>query len=116
MTELKAIKPNKCHLWTKGSLAVEELRFRIVEAYAESSHFYRRLLACEDCGQRYYHEWYEQIDWNEGNDSQYTTFIPIEPTRTLIDELNKASPFELLQLRPRLQIDSKGELRVKWIR
>ena len=115
---MKTFIPDKCHLWSKESLQADDLRFRLVESYIDTSHFgfERHLVRCADCGQTYYHEFYEVIDWDEGNDLQYKTFIPIQPNNVIIDELNKASSFELLQFFPRLQIDSKDETTIKWIR
>lgn len=59
-------------------------------------------------GQLYFFEFYEEIDWEGGNDPQYTTYIPVE-TNEEIETLKKSSPLELLQFFPRLQIDFPKE-------
>ncbi len=89
-------------------------KFEHVETYAESSHFDRGLVKCRECGQLYYYEFYEVIDWEEGNDKMYSTYIPIEYDKALIEDLNQRSPMGLLGIFPRLQWDPDGSL--KWIK
>ena len=56
------------------------------------------MLECRECGQLYFFEFYERIDWDSGDDPQYATFGQEE-----IERLKACSPFELLQFSPRLQ-------------
>jgi hypothetical protein len=65
---------------------------------------WRHLLRCRECGQLYFYEFFEWIDWEGGNDPQYTTYIPVE-SDTEIEALKKASSFELLKYFLRLQRD-----------
>ncbi len=37
-------------------------------AYADESHFQRYLLKCRECGQLYFFEFLEEIDWSHGKD------------------------------------------------
>lgn len=104
--------PKQCHLWVNPNL--DGFKFERVETYTESSHFDRGLLKCPECGQLYYWEFYEEIDWDEGNDKMYSTYIPIDYDKTLIEELNKKSSLELLTITPRLQWDPDGS--IKWIK
>jgi hypothetical protein len=66
-------------------------KFSLVKTYADDSHIVRDLLKCADCGHLYFHEFYEEIDWKEGNDAQYTSFIPVDDIRSA-DNLSKLSP------------------------
>ena len=60
-------EPTQCALWLKPELA-EPLkdRFNLVETYVEEAHWWRYLLECRECGQLYFFEFYEQIDWEGG--------------------------------------------------
>ena len=49
------------------------------EAIVDDSHFIVRLLACEGCGQRFLSTFTETIDWNDGDDPQYWSLIPVTP-------------------------------------
>ena len=63
-----------------------------------------RGLQCRECGQLYFHEWYEWVDWEHGNDKQYTTLIPVQ-TPEQIAALKASNIFMLLRFFPRLQWD-----------
>lgn len=117
MTETSAVmrlkEPTKCHLWQHENLSSKDLDFELIENYVDSSHLSRALIKCKRCGQLYYSEFYEIIDWDNGNDEQYCTYIPIEPDKDLINLLNQKSPLELLGISPRLQWDN--DYSIKWI-
>lgn len=91
--------------------------FNCLKTYADESHLFRYLLECKDCGQLYFYEFYEEIDWEEGNDPQYTTYIPVE-TAGEAEELNKKSNLELLRVTPRLQDDflQDGTKTIRWVK
>ena len=105
-------EPEQCRLWKNPNR--DNFNFESVETYVESSHFDRGLLKCKGCGQLYYYEFYEVIDWEEGNDKMYSTYIPIEYDEELIDDLNKRPPMGLLAVSPRLQWDPDGS--IKWVK
>ncbi len=100
-------KPTQCVLWNKPEL-VESCPlkdfFELIHTYVQESHLWRYLLKCRECGQLYFFEFYEEIDWVNGNDPQYTTFIPVD-TIEESQRLNQFPPLELLQFSPRLQKD-----------
>lgn len=52
-------------------------RFDQIQTFEDTSHWWRHLLKCEDCGQLYFHEFYEEVDWQDGDDPQFWTFIPV---------------------------------------
>jgi hypothetical protein len=95
--------PVQCILWKRPELAdgVMKENFELLETIVHESHWWRYLLKCRECGQRYFFEFYEEIDWEEGNDPQYSTLIAVE-TDEEIETLKRASPFELLEFSPRL--------------
>jgi len=99
-------EPRQCVLWTKPELVNESKasRFERLETYVDESHHWRYLLKCRECGQRYFFEFYEEIDWSGGNDPQYSTYIPVD-SDSEIETLKQTSPFGLLQFGPRLQKD-----------
>ena len=107
--------PINCHLWQKEKLTPEDLDFEIVETIEESSHFDRSILRCKRCGQLYFYEFLEFIDWEGGDDKMHVTHIPIEEKD--IEELKTKSSLELLAYSPRLQWDTHGENadKVIWI-
>lgn len=99
-------KPIQCLLWQKDELTSQDLHncFELIETYEEDGHFSRRLVKCKECGQLYFKEFYEWIDWENGNDPQYITFIPVEINDD-IERLKRSNVFELLEFRPCLRSD-----------
>ena len=43
----------------------------------DDSHFIVTMLSCEGCGQRYISILVEQVDWVDGDDPQYWSFMPV---------------------------------------
>ncbi len=102
--------PGQCILWRQPDIVGRPIRehFDLIDTYGEESHWWRCLLKCRECGQLYFFEFTEEIDREDGDDPQYSTYIPVE-TEDQIAQLKKASTFELLGFFPRLQKDfSKG--------
>ena len=97
MTSIKTSHPTKCVLWRTENLSIDQLRqiLEIITIYEDDSHLIRRLLRCKECGHLYFKEFYEEIDWIEGKDAQYWTWIPVDDAESG-EELNKLSPLELL--------------------
>ena len=98
-------EPTQCILWRQPELA-EPLkdRFEVVETCVEEQHWWRYVLRCRECGQLYLFDFYEMVDWEDGDDPQYTTYVPIDGPRE-IDLLETCSPLELLKFSPRLEKD-----------
>jgi hypothetical protein len=78
--------------------------FEEVESYEDSNHLSRSLYKCRECGQLYFHEWWEWVDWDEGNDKQYSTLIPVQ-TQEEIAALKQTTTVTLMTYFPRLQFD-----------
>ncbi|MBN2326835.1 MAG: hypothetical protein JXR73_06750 [Candidatus Omnitrophica bacterium] len=102
--------PTQCVLWENPELVRGPSQdfFELMETYVDDSHLSRRLLKCRECGQLYFFEFYEEIDWVDGDDPQYSTYIPVE-TGEEVQALKNSSQFGLLQFFPRLQIDFPKE-------
>lgn len=114
--------PTQCHLWQKEPLTSEDIRmdknFEFLFTFEEDTHLIRRLVQCKDCGQLYFYEFYELIDWVGGNDPQYRTFIPVESEEEA-RKLAQMTQFALLQFYPRLlsgwPADEERPI-IRWVR
>ncbi len=107
-------EPTQCHLWQKETLTIDDVipvdNFDTVSTLFESSHLDRLILKCKQCGQLYFYETYEVVNYDRDDDI-YSCFIPIE-----IDDVSKLdgrTPIELLGAVPRLQWD--GWDNIRWI-
>jgi hypothetical protein len=58
-------KPTQGVLWEHPELVLEPLkdRFERIDTYVDESHLMRFLLKCRECGQLYFFELYEEINW-----------------------------------------------------
>lgn len=72
------MKPTQCHLWNAATLTDADLDFDFVHTYFEDEHLKRRLVKCKQCDQLYLKEFYEEIDWADGEDPQYVTYVPVK--------------------------------------
>jgi hypothetical protein len=100
-------EPAQCVYWRDAELvraAPMKDGFELIETYADESHLKRYLLKCRECGQLYFFEFYEWVDWENGNDPQYSKYIPV-PTVDDAQMLRKATQAELLLFSPSLNID-----------
>src|SRR4051812_8800903 len=98
--------PTQCVLWEKPELISEpkNKRFELIETFVDESHLWRHLLKCRECGQLYFFEFYEEIDWEGGDDPQYSTYIPVA-TDEEIATLKNGPPHGLLGYLPQLRKD-----------
>jgi hypothetical protein len=101
------VEPRQCHYWHSPELvrhAPMKEGFELIETYADESHLLRYLLKCRECGQLYFFEFYEWIDWDKGNDPQYSKYIPVSTVEeaAILAGLNQS---ELQQASPSLCID-----------
>ena len=89
--------PRHCTLWTDPEATVArglKAQFERLETFVEESHWWRYLLKCRECGQRYVYEFREEVDWADGDDPQYVTWVPVE-TEQEIRALRSAPPDDL---------------------
>ena len=74
-----------CHLWKIDTFKEDgsDLKesFEHIETFVKDSHWWRYLLRCKKCSQLYLQEFYEEVDWQNGNDPQFITYIPVESQR-----------------------------------
>ena len=103
MTKIKT--STSCHLWNNKKLSKNDLynSLEVVEVYDDDSHQMRSLKRCKKCGQLYFYEFKEFIDWKEGNDAQYRTYIPVEQKEDA-EKLSNESGFSILTY-PSIRID-----------
>ena len=82
-------KPTRCALWEHAEILLDQQKqqdfFGRIDTYVDESHLMPDLLKCRECGQLYFFEFYERIDWEDGNDPQYLTYIPVETGGLLQD-------------------------------
>jgi|GEM_PF-881379 len=111
-------KPIQCHLWKKEELTDGDLdnAFDVVHTFSEDSHFSRRLIKCKQCDQLYLKEFYEEIDWVDGEDPQYLTYIPVESQKEA-EIINQVDLWEFQAFSPRINRDwPKGKQKtIRWI-
>ncbi len=113
--------PTNCKLWKEPEAAfaapMKDL-FALLDTLVQESHWWRYVLHCRECGQKYFFEFYEEIDWDQGKDPQYSTYIPVESDEQ-VQSLAGKSHFELLAVRPRLNKDFPSDAespRVYWLK
>lgn len=70
--------PLQCTLW-RNPEALKNIRefLETIETYEDDSHHRRCLLKCRECGQLYFYEFVEFVDYEMGEDPQYKTYIPV---------------------------------------
>lgn len=99
--------PTACRLWRDPEPAARaplQENFELLDTFVDDNHWTRYLLRCRECGQRYVYEFYEEIDWADGEDPQYCTWIPVE-TAAEIQAVTATGPGELAGFRPCLRKD-----------
>ncbi len=67
-----------------------------IKEYADSNHYYSALMRCQECGQLYYYEYIETVDWISEQDPSYCTWVPVKDENES-DEMSKKSSMELLK-------------------
>lgn len=111
-------QPTQCHLWQKDELVHSDLdnAFDVVHTFSDGSHFGRELVKCKQCQQLYLKEFYEQIDWIDGEDPQYLTYIPVENMKEA-ELINQVGLWEFQTFAPCIKRDwPKGKPRkIYWI-
>lgn len=111
--------PTGCALWRNpepAATAPLAASFELVETFVKESHYWRYLLKCRECGQLYFFQFEEDVDWVDSDDPQYSTWVPVE-TADEIAQLKAAGALDLRGFVPHLRKDwPKGEARrVYWV-
>jgi hypothetical protein len=113
-------EPIGCAYWNKPEAMPSDELIKssdLIERFDDTSHLMHALIKCRECGQLYFYEFYDEIDWENGDDPMYMTYIPVS-TREEIDQLKAMSRSEILTVFPRLHYDIlKGVSapRIQWI-
>ena len=94
-------KPTQCVLWNKTGLAPTDLNLELLEVFLREPKKERDLFKCRECGQLYFHEWYEHIDFNH-DAFMYETYIPIESKEEVQTVLDAKTSADLAQFVPQL--------------
>jgi hypothetical protein len=104
--EILMKQPTQCELWSNPERVkgLMKERFELLETFFYESHQWRYLLKCRECGQLYFFEFYEEIDWTHGKDPQCSIYVPLERIEDAA-ALKSAPRHELLRRVPRLQDD-----------
>jgi hypothetical protein len=100
-------EPRQCLYWDKPARIRDgtlKEHFELIEEYTSESHLRRYLLKCRECGQLYFFEFYEEIDWDEGKDPQYTKYIPVGSAEDAA-LFSRSTPIDLLDVMPCLRVD-----------
>lgn len=101
------INPIQCRYWNEP----EALNggywdaFERLEHIVDARHLDRMELRCKECGQHYFYEFTEEVDWENGGDKQYVTLIPVR-NKTDIQILCQTSVLGLHADFPRLQMNN----------
>ena len=99
-------EPVGCVFWEQPELAFEgpiKTRFERIETILKDDNWWRYLLKCRECGQLYFFEFYEETDWEGGNDPQFSVLIPVESDAEIKSlQVNRLG---LLKFFPRLHKD-----------
>jgi hypothetical protein len=105
-TTMELRQLTQCMLWEDPGRANAKFSeiFDELACYEDSSHLSRSLYKCKECGQLYFFEWMEWVDWEGGDDRQYSTLFPVQ-TQEEIEAMKQASFFDLMNYYPRLHVD-----------
>jgi UDP-N-acetylmuramate-alanine ligase len=90
--------------------------FEMIKVYINDDHFIRKLLKHIPSDELYFYEFKEDIDYVNGNDPQYRTYIPVKD-EVKADEINKLDIFGIHTISPRLIDDwlADDTRRTLWI-
>ena len=98
-------EPKKCTLW-RDLKPLEKIAetFEAIETYMDESHHRRLLMRCRECGHLYFYEFREYVDYENGNDPQYRTFIPVTSPEDAA-ALSSLPPGDIAECIPAIHID-----------
>jgi len=97
--------PLHCHLWGDHNLKMQMLSNSLImlKVFEDSPHLTRKLMQCNECRQLYFYEFYEIVDWVDGNDDTHYKWIPVDSI-TEAEQLCKLKSPDLLHY-PSIRID-----------
>lgn len=98
----------RCALWKDADAVLADPmkdRFALLARLCETSHHWRYVLACRGCGQKYFMEFYEEIDWDGGKDPSWTSYVPFETDAELAALNAMGMPVSMEQPNPVPRLD-----------
>jgi hypothetical protein len=111
-------EPRKCVLW-RSPERLEDIHKLLdpIETYLDDSHHMRRLMTCRECGQLYFYEFLEFIDFENGEDPQYRTYVPVTSTEdaALLSHLPR---WDLLRCAPAIHSNwpkERDKAHIAWV-
>lgn len=93
--------PAQCLLWNKMDLTPLDLKLEMVEMFVREPHLERDLFKCKECGQLYFHEWYEHVNFKH-DAFMYETYFPVETKEEIEALKNTKTSVEIMQFLPQL--------------
>lgn len=100
--------PETCLLWTDPEAALARPmkdQFELTETLFKTSHHWRYILTCRKCRARYLFEFYEEIDWEDGEDPQWSIYVPVQSEAQLSEMRKACNPRQLVHFLPHLSVD-----------
>ncbi len=93
----------ECILWKNVEFVAGPIseNFELLETITETSHWRRYILRCRCCALRYFFEFHEEIDWEGGNDPQFSVWVPFDSDDQL-STLRRCLPKSMGGIVPRL--------------
>lgn len=80
-------------------------KFELVETYRKEDQSWQYLLRCRECDQLYFMDFREETDWSNGNDPQFTVYVPVSSP----EEGSRVQQGGAGHYVPRLHIDFPSE-------
>lgn len=84
---MKRPNPTQCIYWKEPEQIESgplKDRFKLLKTYVKGDHFWQYLLECRECNQLYVMEFTESIDWVNGNDPQFTVYVPVSDEKDAV--------------------------------
>lgn len=109
-------EPTQCVLWRKERVEPWDLNLESLEVFTNDPHLKRDLFRCRECGQLYFHEWYEHHNFKHSA-YQYDTFIPVNTEEDIAMLSRTKSSAELMTFLPQLHgsYTNTREDALKWV-
>ncbi|MHB8860551.1 MAG: hypothetical protein ACYC48_02335 [Minisyncoccota bacterium] len=109
-------KPTQCALWSKEKVEPWDLNLESLEVFTNEPLLKRELFRCRECGQLYFHEWYEHHNFRR-DAYMYDTFIPVDTEEDITVLTQVKSSAELMAFLPQLHgsYTNSQEDTLKWI-
>lgn len=93
--------PSQCLLWNKTHLTPADLDLELLKVFQRDAHIERDLFKCRECGQLFFHEWYEHVNFTH-DAYMYDTYIPVETDDDVKTLSDTKTTLELMQFFPQL--------------